>query len=185
MGAGVTLVMIGLLAGCMGSEPPAAQEFTLNACDLIETATVEALIGEIESQEEPMYKDSLPRGSGPTCKTYPVDISYSPLEMRVTRSSNKNILALLENAIGCDESVPLEVDGAVGYSCADVGTGGLPGASLKATWGDDPVYYTSIYFVIDRDGQSFAEIAVPMQDAVKDLMEKVDEDSFVPKLRSP
>lgn len=184
MGAGVTLVMIGLLAGCMGSEPPAALEFTLNACDLIETSTVEALIGEIDSQEEPGFKDSLIRGSWPMCTYYPVDTSYSPLNMRVDRKNQKTV-ALMENATGCDESVPLEVDGAVGYLCADIGTGGLPGASLKATWGDDPVYYTSIYFVIDKDGQSFAEIAVPMQDAVKELMENVDEDSFVPKLLSP
>lgn len=184
MGVSAILLAIGLTTGCMESEPPVVQEFTLNACDLIETSTVEALIGEIDSQEEPGFKDSLIRGSWPMCTYYPVDTSYSPLNMRVDRKNQKTV-ALMENATGCDESMPLEVDGAVGYLCADVGTGGLPGASLKATWSDDPVYYTSIYFVIDKDGQSFAEIAVPLQDAVKGLMKNVDEDSFVPKLRSP
>lgn len=184
MGVGAILIAIGLTAGCVKSQPPADQEFTLNACGLLEAPTVEALIGEIASQEEPVLKDSLLRGSEPTCKYYPVDTSNSPLNIRINHG-NENTVALMENATGCEESMPLAVDGAAGFLCADVGTGGLPGASVKATWGQHPTYFTSIYFVVDKEGQTFTQIAAPMQDAVKDLMKNVTEDSFTPQPLTP
>ena len=181
----VLLLVLGVTAGCAESEPPAAQEFTFNTCALLETATVEALIGEIDSQEEPVHWDGMSRGALLTCDYYPVDTSRSALTIIIAPSYNKSIAGLMENATGCDESMPLEVDGAVGFLCADQMTGGRRVPTLEAAWGEDPIYRTSIHFVIDREGKTIAEIEAPMQEAVKDLMKNVDEDSFTLQPSTP
>lgn len=167
-----------VLGGCTAPAPD-EDEFSLGACDLLDAATVEAIVGAGADSEEHSVDQGGPADNWIVC-------SYSPdegaprrgLSLRVDHSGRDDAAFYDDVSPTCDDGILLDVEGAIGYICADPQVDGARGPHVVALWADDLRYRASIQVVAYENAPTVAEMAEPLRAAVRDLIANVDESDF-------
>lgn len=177
-GAILVLTAAGMLGGC-ADPAPAEREFSLEACELLSANTVDAIVGEGFASDERSVDQGGPESNWMVCGYSPADDAPRRGLTLLVHHSDANDFALYTDVWPtCDDGIPLEVDGAVGYICADPRSGGDRGPFVRVVWGDHPSYYASIHIVAYEDAPTIAETAEPLRAVVRDLIAGVDESDF-------
>ncbi|MFJ4254383.1 hypothetical protein [Microbacterium sp. NPDC090003] len=167
-----------VLGGCTAPAPD-EDEFSLGACDLLEAVTVEAIVGAGAGSEEHSVDQGAPADNWIVC-------SYSPdegatrreLYLRVDHSGRDDAAFYDEVSPTCDDGIPLDVEGAIEYICADPRADGSRGPHVVALWAEDLRYRASIQVVAFENAPTVTDMAEPLRAAVRDLIANVDESDF-------
>ncbi|MFF7293595.1 hypothetical protein ACFY9N_13790 [Microbacterium sp. NPDC008134] len=176
--AGAIALAAVMLGGCTGPAP-VEEEFALGACDLLETATVEAIVGARVDSEEHSVDHGAPADNWIVCSYSPADGgARRGLYLRVDHSGRDDAAFYDDVSPACEDGILLDVEGAIGYICADPRADGSRGPHVVALWGDDLSYLASIQVVAFENAPTVAEMAEPLRAAVRDLIASVDESDF-------
>lgn len=174
------LVVLGLLTGCRQSNPP-QEDFSLDACSLVEERTVEALIGPVKATDETSVDLNGPESNWAQCRYLPAGRPGAALGIRVEHGDPKDVALVEASGRQCQDHLPLAVDGVTGYLCGDpTGDGNIAPYAL-AVWGEGPAYYASLTLSPRNYAPKLPEAAEPLRAAVRHLVENVDESSFTPR----
>ncbi len=179
------ILLLGLLSSCAATESveptPSHSNYSIGACSIVESEAIEAVIGAFSNAMEWSWWSQSPDQGIALCN-YSAANSQAVLTFQASEASEVYMSTRNEGGVDCSERLSLGIEGAVGYLCA--GGNQLGNATppyIEATWQSTSIFTTRIGFDDSRYVPAIADVQVPLQNIVREMMETVTVDSFKPK----